>query len=179
MQSGGLWFFLGSCPQVTNVHFRELVEHHHIFLQFSPFVAGTGFLPAPSPLVPEGFNGLIVWLHSSCVENITLSGQKQRVGSIKSLFVKSAGLLLEYTLWFWHGSLGTSRTLVLSSMHDLQLSPLYYPPVRAVPRGAPSHTVLGQWWLCQIKRKARPTCSAVWQRPGKEICVDVKSRWIP
>ena len=42
--------------------------------------AGAGFLPSPSSLVPEGFNGdgcLIVRLYSSCMDNITPSGQEQ------------------------------------------------------------------------------------------------------
>lgn len=58
--------------------------------------AGAGFLLSPSSLVLEGFNGdccLIVCLYSSCMDSITPSGQEQQVGSIKSVFVKSPGLL--------------------------------------------------------------------------------------
>lgn len=142
------------------------------------------FFPSPSSFLPEGCNGdvcLIVRLYSSFMNNITLSGQEKWVGSSKSLFVQSPGLLLWYALWLWHGSSATSRTLVLSSRHGLQLSLLYYPPARAsVPRAAPSRAVLmaAVLWLCQIKQRAWLNCSAVWQRPGKEICVNVKSKWI-
>lgn len=58
--------------------------------------AGAGFLPSPSSLVLEGFNGdrcLIVCLCSSCMDSMTPSGKEQQVGSVKSLFVKSPGLL--------------------------------------------------------------------------------------
>lgn len=143
-----------------------------------------GFLPSPSSFLPEGYNGggcLIVWLYSSFMNNIALSGQEKWVGSIKSLFVQSPELLLRYTLWLWHGSSATSRTLVLSSRLSLQLWPLYYPPTRAsVPRVAPSHAVLmaAVIWLCQMNPRAWLSRSAVWQRPGKEICVNVKSKWV-
>lgn len=89
------------------------------------------------------------------MNNITASGQEQQVGSIKSLFVKSPGLLLQYMCWLWHGSSGTRRTLVLSSTHDLQLSPLYYPAARAsVPSGVPCCVRLnaGHSWTLQNDR---------------------------